>query len=81
MVEHIRKMRATTILFKDSPTKKRKALIEVAPTPFDEDEHTNSGLVFKKKKLEVAPPLNTPTQMVELHITRSSPSKRLKAPT
>jgi len=49
-------------------------------TPSDEDEHTNSNLVFKRKRRESLPPLNNPTRMVELHIRRSSLSKRLKAP-
>jgi len=39
------------------------------------------ALFLKEKKNEkLLPPLNTPTWMVE-HIRRSSPSKRLKAPT
>jgi len=54
-VECIRKMRVATSLSKDSRTQKRKALIEVSPTQSDEDEHTNSGLVFKRKRREVVP--------------------------
>jgi len=75
MVERIRKMKVATNLSKDSSTKKRNALIEVVPTPSDEDEHTNSALFLREKDEKSLPPLNPPTRMVELHIRRSSPSK------
>ncbi|XP_068504075.1 uncharacterized protein [Phaseolus vulgaris] len=68
MAERIRNMRAATNLSKDSPTQKRKALIEVSPIPFDEDENTNLGLIFKRKRREFAA-LNTPTRMRFLHGT------------
>jgi len=38
-------------------------------------------LFLRDKDEKPLPPLNTPTRMVKLHIRRSSPSKRLKAPT
>ena len=71
MAERIRNMRAATNLSKDSPTQKRKAPIEVSPIPFDEDENTNLGLIFKRKRREFAA-LNTPTRMVGLHFNSFS---------
>jgi len=56
MAEGIRKMRAAGSMSKGSLGQKRKALVEVAPVQSDQDEQTNPGLVFKRKRQETAPP-------------------------
>jgi len=56
MVERIRKMRVAASVSKDSMAPKRKAPVEVAPVQYDQDEQTNSGLVFKRKRREAASP-------------------------
>jgi len=50
IAERVRKMRAATSTSKDSLAPKRKAPVEVAPVPSDQDEQTNSNLVFKIKR-------------------------------
>jgi len=72
-------MRPAANMSKDSLALKRKALVEVTLVQSDQDDQTNAGLVFKRKRRETTSPLgNTPTQMAELHTRRSLPSKSVR---
>ena len=55
LAELTRKMRAAASLPKESLAQKRKALAVITQTPTDSDEHTTSGLVFKRKRLATTP--------------------------
>jgi len=80
MAKRVRKMRAVASLSKDSLPQKRKAPIEVAPVQSDQDEQTNSDLVFKRGERRFLL-LNTPTRIAELHTRRSFPSKSVRPKT
>jgi len=55
MAERVRKMKEAASMSNDSFAPKRKAPAEVAPVQSDQDEQTNSGLVFKRKRREATP--------------------------
>jgi len=54
MVERIRKMRVAANMSKDLSAQKRKTPVEVALVPSDQDEQTNLGHIFKRKRREAA---------------------------
>jgi len=56
LAELTRKMRANASLHKDSLPQKRKASVGVVQIQYDKNEHTISGLFFKKKRPETTPP-------------------------
>jgi len=55
LVERTRKMRAAASMNKESLLHKWKASTGVAQVQSDQHEQTTSSLVFKRKRLEVAP--------------------------
>jgi len=57
LVECVSNLRAAASMNKDFLLQKRKNSIDVAQVQSDQDEHTTSGLVFKRKGLNAASPI------------------------
>jgi len=63
LAERAKKMRVAANVTKDSSLEKRKIYAGFIQVQSEQDEHTASGIVFKRRRLEEASP-TTHTRMV-----------------